>query len=59
MYKRQTPDLVDDLFDLGVSVITTGNHAWDKKETVSYTHLDVYKRQEQERKGSFEQGRKI
>ena len=27
-----TPDLMDDLFDLGVSVITTGNHAWDKKE---------------------------
>ena len=27
-----TPDLMEDLFDLGVSVITTGNHAWDKKE---------------------------
>ncbi|MBX3235913.1 MAG: TIGR00282 family metallophosphoesterase [Nitrospiraceae bacterium] len=27
-----TPDLCDELFDLGVSVITTGNHAWDKKE---------------------------
>ena len=32
-----TPDLMDDLFDLGVSVITTGNHAWDKKEI-----LDVF-----------------
>ena len=29
-----TPDLMDDLFDLGVSVITTGNHAWDKKEII-------------------------
>ncbi|MFO0765821.1 MAG: YmdB family metallophosphoesterase [Nitrospiraceae bacterium] len=27
-----TPDLCDELFDLGVSVITTGNHAQDKKE---------------------------
>ena len=35
-----TPDLVDDLFDLGVSVITTGNHAWDKKEI-----LDVFPRE--------------
>lgn len=35
-----TPDLVDDLFELGVSVITTGNHAWDKKEI-----LDVFPRE--------------
>jgi metallophosphoesterase (TIGR00282 family) len=35
-----TPDLVDDLFDLGVSVITTGNHAWDKKEI-----LEVFPRE--------------
>lgn len=27
-----TPDLADELFEVGVSVITTGNHAWDKKE---------------------------
>lgn len=31
-----TPDLADDLFDLGVSAITTGNHVWDKKEMVEY-----------------------
>ncbi len=31
-----TPDLADELFDLGVAVITTGNHAWDKKEIVEY-----------------------
>ena len=35
-----TPDLVDELFDLGVSVITTGNHAWDKKEI-----LEVFPRE--------------
>jgi metallophosphoesterase (TIGR00282 family) len=31
-----TPDLVDELFDVGVSVITTGNHAWDKKEIIDF-----------------------
>ncbi len=35
-----TPDLVDELFELGASVITTGNHAWDKKEI-----LDVFPRE--------------
>ena len=27
-----TPEVAHELFDFGVSVITTGNHAWDKKE---------------------------
>jgi metallophosphoesterase (TIGR00282 family) len=31
-----TPDLADELFETGVSVITTGNHAWDKKEILEY-----------------------
>jgi hypothetical protein len=31
-----TPDLAEELFALGLAVITTGNHAWDKKETVDY-----------------------
>lgn len=31
-----TADLAGDLFDLGLSAITTGNHAWDKKETIEY-----------------------
>ncbi len=31
-----TPVLVDELLDLGISVLTTGNHIWDKKEIVSY-----------------------
>ena len=31
-----TPEIAEDLFDLGLSVITTGNHAWDKKETIGY-----------------------
>ncbi|MDH5667104.1 MAG: TIGR00282 family metallophosphoesterase [Nitrospira sp.] len=31
-----TQELAEELFDLGLSVITTGNHAWDKKEAVGY-----------------------
>ena len=31
-----TPDLAEELFDLGLAVITTGNHAWDKKEVLDY-----------------------
>jgi metallophosphoesterase (TIGR00282 family) len=31
-----TPELAEELFELGLSVITTGNHAWDKKEALEY-----------------------
>jgi len=31
-----TADLANDLFDLGFSALTTGNHVWDKKEMVDY-----------------------
>lgn len=31
-----TPELAEELFETGVSVITTGNHAWDKKEAIEY-----------------------
>ncbi|TAJ08384.1 MAG: TIGR00282 family metallophosphoesterase [Nitrospirae bacterium] len=31
-----TNELARELFSLGLSVITTGNHAWDKKETVEF-----------------------
>ncbi|TLM65203.1 MAG: TIGR00282 family metallophosphoesterase [Deltaproteobacteria bacterium] len=29
-----TPDVVAELFDAGVDVLTTGNHVWDKKEAL-------------------------
>jgi len=31
-----TPALAEDLFELGIDVITTGNHVWDKHELVDY-----------------------
>ena len=31
-----TPELAEELFKMGLSAITTGNHAWDKKEILDY-----------------------
>ncbi|MBM2838510.1 MAG: metallophosphoesterase, partial [Deltaproteobacteria bacterium] len=31
-----TPDIAEELFGLGINVITTGNHIWDKKEIIPY-----------------------
>jgi len=31
-----TPQIAEELFSLGVNVITTGNHIWDKKEIIPY-----------------------
>lgn len=31
-----TPPLVEDLLDLGIAVLTSGNHIWDKKEILPY-----------------------
>jgi len=31
-----TPALAEDLFDLGIDVLTTGNHVWDKREILPY-----------------------
>lgn len=31
-----TPSLADELFELGIDVMTTGNHVWDKRELIDY-----------------------
>ena len=31
-----TPPLAEDLFELGIDVMTTGNHIWDKREIIDY-----------------------
>jgi metallophosphoesterase (TIGR00282 family) len=31
-----TPALVEELLDLGIAVLTSGNHIWDRKETAPY-----------------------
>ncbi len=37
-----TPPLVEELLELGISVLTSGNHIWDRKEILPYLaeHLD-------------------
>jgi len=35
-----TVSLVNDLYDMGVQVVTTGNHVWDKKDFVTYISKD-------------------
>lgn len=34
-----TPQLAEELFDLGIEVITTGNHVWDKREIMEYFEM--------------------
>lgn len=34
-----TPPLAEELFELGIDVITTGNHIWDKREIVDYFQM--------------------
>ena len=31
-----TPQIAEELFELGIAVITTGNHVWDKREIIDY-----------------------
>jgi metallophosphoesterase (TIGR00282 family) len=31
-----TPQIAEDIFDLGADVLTTGNHVWDKREMLEY-----------------------
>ena len=31
-----TPGLVEELLDMGIAVLTSGNHIWDKKELLPY-----------------------
>ena len=33
-----TPAIAEELFDLGIAVLTTGNHVWDKREIIDYFH---------------------
>ncbi|HTR66785.1 MAG TPA: TIGR00282 family metallophosphoesterase [Terriglobales bacterium] len=35
-----TPALAEDLFELGIDVLTTGNHVWDKRELVDYLEAE-------------------
>ncbi|MFY9560561.1 MAG: TIGR00282 family metallophosphoesterase [Terriglobales bacterium] len=34
-----TPPLAEELFELGIEVMTTGNHVWDKREIIEYFQM--------------------
>lgn len=34
-----TSQIAEELFDLGISVLTTGNHVWDKREIIDYFNM--------------------
>lgn len=36
-----TGPLAEELFDLGIDVLTTGNHIWDKREIVDYFQMEA------------------
>lgn len=36
-----TPAIAEEFFDIGIDVITTGNHVWDKRELVDYFNAAV------------------
>lgn len=45
-----TPQIADELFDLGADVLTTGNHVWDKRELIDYMNAAPASSQERGRR---------
>jgi 2',3'-cyclic-nucleotide 2'-phosphodiesterase len=45
-----TPQIAEDLFDLGADVLTTGNHVWDKRELIDYFNSVPAESQERPRR---------
>ena len=45
-----TPQIAEDLFDLGADVLTTGNHVWDKRELQEYLNSEPANSQERPRR---------
>jgi metallophosphoesterase (TIGR00282 family) len=46
-----TPQIAEELFDLGADVLTTGNHVWDKRELLEYISSEL--------PGSHTRGRRV
>ena len=45
-----TPQIAEDLFELGADVLTTGNHVWDKRELIDYMNSVAADSQERARR---------
>ena len=55
-----TPQIAEELFDMGADVLTTGNHVWDKRELIEYMNSVPADSQERARRvlrpANFERG---
>lgn len=51
-----TPQIADDLFELGADVLTTGNHVWDKRELIDYMNAGTEHSRRVLRPANFQQG---
>jgi len=51
-----TPQLAEDLFDLGADVLTTGNHVWDKRELIDYMNSGEERARRVLRPANFQPG---
>jgi hypothetical protein len=45
-----TPQLAEEIFDLGADVLTTGNHVWDKRDLIDYMNSAAAGSQERPRR---------
>ena len=45
-----TPQIAEDIFEMGADVLTTGNHVWDKKELIEYMNSAAPDSRERERR---------
>ena len=45
-----TPQIAEELFDMGADVLTTGNHVWDKRELLDYLNSAPVDSQERARR---------
>ncbi|HEX4030534.1 MAG TPA: TIGR00282 family metallophosphoesterase [Terracidiphilus sp.] len=45
-----TPQLAEEIFDLGADVLTTGNHVWDKRDLIDYMNSAAPDSQERPRR---------
>ncbi len=51
-----TPQIAEDLFDLGADVLTTGNHVWDKRELIDYLNAGSDRARRVLRPANFQSG---
>jgi len=54
-----TPQIAEDIFEMGADVLTTGNHVWDKKELIDYLNSAAPESAAQSRPEEFDRPRRV